>query len=216
LSRAKYRIPVWIVDDNKSFCFILSEALNQTKVVESRRYFYSCTSAIDALVKTNTRPAVILLDIKLPGMSGLDAIAKMRELSPETRIIMLTSYDADENVRIAVNQGASGYILKTATLIEIVSAIVETEKGGAVLDSMITKRILQIYLGQNQSNPYHLTKREQDVLRCAVDALTVQEMADRLSLSFFTVENHLRSIYRKFQIHNRQSLIVKATKERLI
>ena len=191
MSRAKYRIPVWIVDDNKSFCFILSEALNQTKVVESRRYF-------------------------LPGMSGLDAIAKMRELSPETRIIMLTSYDADENVRIAVNQGASGYILKTATLIEIVSAIVETEKGGAVLDSMITKRILQIYLGQNQSNPYHLTKREQDVLRCAVDALTVQEMADRLSLSFFTVENHLRSIYRKFQIHNRQSLIVKATKERLI
>jgi DNA-binding NarL/FixJ family response regulator len=214
--RGKDRIPVWIVDDNRSFCFLLSEALNQSKIVECRRFFHSCQTAIDALIKGNKGPGAILLDIKMPGMSGLQAIAKMRELSPETRIIMLTSYDADENIRIAINRGASGYLLKTSTPTEIVSAILNAEKGGAALDAMITKRMLEVYLGQNQSNPYHLTKREQDVLRCAADGLTVQAMADRLSLSFFTVENHLRSIHRKFHVHNRQSLIIKAMKERLI
>ena len=212
----KDRIPIWVVDDNKNFCYLVSEALNGGKIVACRRSFHSCASAIDALVKEDCPPAVILLDIKMPKMSGLDAVAKMREISPETKVIMLTSFDSDENIRVAIRQGASGYLLKTSSPTEIESAVMKAQKGGAALDAMIAKRVLQVYLGQNEANPYHLTKREQDVLRFTATGLTVKEMAERLNLSFFTVENHLRSIHRKFHVHNRQSLILKASKERLI
>lgn len=211
------RISVWMIDDNKSFCYLLSEALNESDTVVCERTFHSCAAAFDALVKEDGEPpAVILLDIKMPRLSGLDAVAKLRELTPGSKIVMLTSFDSDENIRVAVRQGASGYLLKTSSPAEIESAIVNANKGGAALDATIAKRVLQAYLGQNESNPYHLTKREQEVLRCAATGLTVKQMAEALKLSFFTVENHLRSIHRKFQVHNRQSLIVKATKERLI
>jgi len=204
------------VDDNKSFCFLLAEALNQTKLVECPHYYHSCKALVEALAKEDIPPSVILLDIKMPRMSGLDVIASVKEISPSTHIIMLTSYDSDENIKIAMNRGASGYLLKTSSPTEIISAIIKAQKGGAALDGAITKRLLEIFLGQSPDNPYHLTHREKEVLQHASSGLTVQEMAERLNLSYYTVETHLKNIYQKFQVHNRQGMLIKANKERLV
>ncbi len=214
--KAKDRIPTWIVDDNKSFCFLLAEALNQSDLVECRHYYHSCKALIDALTHEDVPPSVLLLDIKMPRMSGLDVIASVKEISPSTNIVMLTSFDSDENVKIAMNHGASGYLLKTSTPVEIVSAVVKAQKGGAALDAVITKRLLEIFIGQSPENPHHLTPREKEVLQCAASGLTVHEMAQKLGLSFYTVETHLKNIYQKFQVHNRHGLLSKAGKERLV
>jgi DNA-binding NarL/FixJ family response regulator len=211
------RIPVWIIDDNKGFCFILSEALNLSGTIECQRCYQSCKSALLALTSEESPPSVILLDIKMPKMSGLDAITSIKTLTPATQIIMLTSYDLDENIRTAVSRGASGYLLKSSTPSDIINAIEKVQKGGSPLDPMITKRMMEAFLAQRSvENRYDLTSREKDILECLASDLTVQEVASKLSLSYFTVDTHIKNIYQKLDVHNRHGLVTKASKERLI
>ncbi|MBM4162217.1 MAG: response regulator transcription factor [Ignavibacteria bacterium] len=210
------RIPVWVIDDNKGFCLILSEALNQSEAVECQKRFHSCKSAIQALTTGDSPPTVILLDIKMPRMSGLDAITTIKTISPSTQIIMLTSYDLDENIRTAMNRGAAGYLLKSSTPADIISAIEKVQKGGSPLDPMITKRIMGAFLGQTEENRYHLTRREKDILQCIAGGLTTLEVARKLKLSYYTVDTHLKNIFQKLEVHNRLGLVTKAHKERLV
>ncbi len=212
----KCRIPVWIIDDNKGFCFILSEALNLSGTIECQKRFHSCKSALQALSTEDSPPSVILLDIKMPKMSGLDAITSIKGISSATQVIMLTSYDLDENIRTAMNRGATGYLLKSSTPIEIINAIEKVQKGGSPIDPMITKRVMEAFLGQTEQNRYELTSREKDILQCLASDLTVQEVASKLNLSYFTVDTHIKNIYQKLDVHNRYGLVTKASKERLI
>jgi DNA-binding NarL/FixJ family response regulator len=210
------RIPVWVIDDNRGFCLILSEALNQSDAVECQKCFHSCKSAIQALTTEDLLPSVILLDIKMPRMSGLDAISTIRRITPATHIIMLTSYDLDENIRTAMNRGAAGYLLKSSTPTDIINAIEKVQKGGSPLDPMITKKIMQAFLGQSEENPYHLTRRERDILQCVASGLTTLEVSHNLNLSYYTVDTHLKNIFQKLNVHNRHGLVTKAVKERLV
>lgn len=212
----KSRIPVWIIDDNKGFCLILSEALNLSGTIECQRCFHSCKSALQVLATEDSPPSVVLLDIKMPRMSGLDAITSIKSISPATQIIMLTSYDLDENIRTSMNRGATGYLLKSSTPIEIINAIERAQMGGSPLDPMIAKRLMRSFLGRTDENRYHLTRREEDILQCLASELTVQEVASKLNLSYFTVDTHIKNIYQKLDVHNRQGLVTKASKERLI
>src|SRR3972149_2577719 len=100
------KIPVWIVDDNKNFCLVLAANLNKSTTVECQRYYHSCKAVINDLETESFPPSVILLDIKMPIMNGLDAIVPIKKLSPATSIIMLTSYDLDEHIRTALRRGA--------------------------------------------------------------------------------------------------------------
>jgi DNA-binding NarL/FixJ family response regulator len=215
-SSANGRIPVWIIDDNQAFCFILAESLNQSDSVECIKTFQFVRSALQSIPTEIPRPRVILLDIKMPQMSGLDAIATIKRLDPDIRIIMLTSHDLDENIRTAMNRGASGYLLKSSTPEEIIHAIENVEKGGTPLDPMVTKRIMHVFLGQNEENPYHLTRRERLILHSVAAGETTLEIATELKLSIYTVETHVKNIYQKLNVHSRQALVTKANKERLI
>ena len=93
------KISTWIVDDNKNFCLVLAANLNKSKTVDCQRYYHSCKSLLRDLETEGSPPSVILLDIKMPAMNGLDAIIPIKKLSPGSNIIMLTSYDLDENIR---------------------------------------------------------------------------------------------------------------------
>jgi DNA-binding NarL/FixJ family response regulator len=210
------RIPVWIIDDNRGFCFILSQALNLSRSIECVKCFHSCKSALQALAEEDSPPSVILLDIKMPRVSGLDAIPAMKRITPATQIIMLTSYDLDENIRTAMNRGASGYLLKSSTPVAIVNAIEGVQKGGSPIDPMITKKIMRAFLGSGEEDEYHLTRREKDILRFMASDLTTLEVAQKMNLSHYTVDTHLKNIYQKLNVHNRQGLVTKAVKERLI
>jgi len=210
------RIPVWVVDDNRGFCLILSEALNQSETVECQKCFHSCKSAIQALTTEDSPPTAILLDIKMPRMSGLDAIATIKRITPATQIIMLTSYDLDENIRTAMNRGAAGFLLKSSTPADIISAIEKVQQGGSPLDPMITKRVMGAFLGETEENRYRLTRREKDIVRCVAGGLTTLQVAEHLNLSYYTVDTHLKNIFQKLEVHNRHGLVTKAHKERLV
>lgn len=210
-------IPVWIVDDVKSYCEVLSEALNRSTSVECQQYYLSCKSAIQALASDKNPPSVILLDIMMPRLSGMDAIPMLKKASPSTHIIMLTSHDLDENVRTAMNRGADGYLLKTSSPSEIIKAIEKVAKGEMPIDPTIVNRIIESFLGENaQKDPHNLTRREMEVLRCATAGMTVHEMAQKLNISYFTVDTHLKNIHQKLNVHNRHGLVAKASKEGLV
>jgi DNA-binding NarL/FixJ family response regulator len=210
------KIPVWIIDDNNNFCLVLAANLNKSATVECQRYYLSCKTAIHDLETESFPPSVILLDIKMPAMNGLDAIAPMKRLFPPVNIIMLTSYDLDENIRTAMKRGASGYLLKTSSPDDIVRAIESVQAGGLPLDPSITKKMLDAFVGwEDVENKYNLSPREKDVLRLITQGASNEEIAKKLFISFFTVQTHVKNIFHKFDIHNRQKLVAKALKDRI-
>lgn len=216
LLKKSERLPVWIIDDNRSYCFVLSESLNETRTVECTNCYFNCKSAIKALSKTGSPPAAILLDIKMPKMSGLDAIWKIHQVSPATNILMLTSYDTDENIQTALKQGANGYLLKSSSASEIAAAVVKARTGAKALDKVILDRMIEAYYGQMKKSQYNITERERDVLGLVAKGMTTRQVAEQLNLSYFTVDMHIRNIFHKFNVHTRHGLVAKAGKERLL
>jgi DNA-binding NarL/FixJ family response regulator len=214
--RSNDRIPVWLVDDNRNFCVVLSEVLNESKSIECNGCYHSCRSAIKALAQTDSPPSAILLDIMMPKMSGLDAIARLKQISPATEIIMLTSHDFDNNIRVAIERGATGYLLKTSKPPQIVGAIEATQRGRVMLDSSITQRIVDEYLGRTKKDPYHLTKREKDILQRISTGRSTMQIAKGMNLSYYTIDTHLKNIFQKMQVHSRHGLVAKAAREQLI
>ena len=112
LERETARIPVWIVDDSKTYSATVSSVLNESSEVECTRTFLRCEEAIEALQRGEIPPSVILLDIQLPGMGGLEAIQPFKSLAPRAGILMITVYNDEGYVRSAMKQDASGYLLK--------------------------------------------------------------------------------------------------------
>ena len=214
--KRKDRIPVWIVDDNKSLCVILAETLNDSRIVECHRYFHVCKTALRALAAADSPPCAVLLDIKMPKMSGLDAIYKIKQISPATQVIMLTSYDFDENIQTALDRGATGYLLKSSSPSDILEAIQRSQSGDVSIDRTISQRMISSYLGHRKKSLYPLTEREREVLQEVTLGLSSLQIAASLCMSYYTVETHIKNIFQKLQVHTRHGLVAKASKEQII
>ena len=214
----KQKINVWIIDDNKSYCILLSESLNENKKIKCERYFHSVYSALDALHRARRQPSAILLDIKMPRMSGLDGIKLIREASPFTRIIMLTSYEEEREIQSALDQGANGYLLKNSTAGDIIRAVENALMGGVPLDPMITKKIMSMLLSPKKEKKvnYRLSKREKEIVGFISKGFTTDKIAKKLYLSYYTIDTHLKNIYQKLNVHSRHTLVVKAYSDGLI
>ena len=211
------KIQVWIIDDNNNFCLVLAANLNKSSSVACQKYYHSCKAAINDLETESSPPGVILLDIKMSAMTGLDAIAPIKKLSPATNIIMLTSYDLDENIRTAMKRGASGYLLKSSSPDDIVRAIESVQSGGVPLDPLITRKMMESFVGwDDEENIYNHSPREKEVLKLVTQGLNNTEISQKLYISRFTVQTHVKNIFYKLDIHDRQKLVVKALKNRLV
>jgi len=211
------RISVWVVDDNRSFCVVLSEALNRSNTIICEKYFHSSRSAIEYLETGNHPPQVILLDIKMPGTKGVDAIVLLKRIAPSTDIIMLTSYDFDMDIRTSLKRGAAGYLLKSSQPLDIIRAIETVQKGGTPLDPMITHRMTDAYIAEkSERDSYNLSAREREVIRWITQGLNSAEVAEQLSITYNTVETHIKNIFQKLNVSNRHAMVAKAIKERLV
>jgi len=211
------KISVWIVDDNKNFCLVLAANLNKSATIECQRSYHSCESLLHDLETEPAPPSVILLDIIMPAMKGLDALVPIRNLSHGTSIIMLTSYDLDDNIRTAMKRGASGYLLKSSSPKDVVRAVESVVKGGLPLDATITKKMISAFVGwDDPENSYDLSPREKEVLKLTSEGLNNSEVAERLFISRFTVQTHMKNIFHKLDIHNRHKLVAKVLKDRIV
>ena len=207
---------IWIIEDDALFRNTLKDLLQQHPELQCEHAFGCCEDAIAAMKKGDP-PDVILVDIGLPGMSGIEGIKKMKEISPGTEYIVLTIHEEDDKVFEAVRAGASGYLLKVSSADEILKAVHEVVKGGSPLSAGIARKILGVFSTLKTSQAeYKLTDREDEILGLLADGLTKKMLADRLFLSKHTIDSHIRNIYSKLHVHTRSRAVAKAVRENLI
>lgn len=207
---------IWIIEDHAAFRGTLVRVLNAEDGLQCTHDFDSCEKALAALDRDDA-PDVILLDVGLPGMSGLEGIRLIKERSPKTLVVVLTVFEDDDKVFSAICAGAAGYLLKTSSAAEITQAVRDALGGGSPMTSRIARRVLDMLskLAPKQSD-YGLSDREKEILQLMVTGLIKKEIAERLSLSVHTVDTYLRRIYEKLEVNTRTGAVAKALKEGLV
>ena len=206
---------VWTVEDNEGYRNTLIRVINGTATVRCDHAFSSCEEALEAL-RQQAPPSVILLDVHLPGMSGVDGVRELKSAAPRTEIVMLTMFSHHSTVVQALCAGASGYLLKTAAPETIVQSISEVINGGAPMSPQIARSVLNLFTKHAPANQdYGLTPREKAVLELLVKGQTKKEVSSRLEISYHTVDKHVRSIYDKLHVHSLSAAVAKAVRERL-
>lgn len=209
-------ISIWLVEDNTIFRRTVANLINQSNRMFCEKAFSSSEQMLLEL-KREYAPSAILLDIGLPGMSGLDAIGRIKSLAPTTEVIMLTVYDDDDKVFRAICSGASGYLLKNAPAQRLVESILEITYGGAPINPRIARKVLEMFSQDNTPRDhYNLTDREKDILRLMVEGLTKKVIGERLSVSHHTIDSHVKNIYSKLQVHSRSGAVAKVLKEKIV
>jgi len=210
----KKMIRVWVVDDNASFRRAVIDEINDDDGLRCERDFGACESLLEGLAHAPA-PEVFLMDIGLPGLSGLEAISAVKARAPDSEIIMLTMFDDQDRIFRALCAGASGYLLKSSNE-DIAAAIHEAVKGGAPLSRPIARAALDYFTRSTPvSNDYRLSDRERKVLQLMAEGRIKKEIADTLKLSYHTVDDHLKRIYRKLHVNNGTAAVAKAIRERL-
>ncbi|RYD46897.1 MAG: response regulator transcription factor [Verrucomicrobiaceae bacterium] len=201
---------VAIVEDNAA----LGAGLR--KIVESAEDFRCLgvwTSAEEALKKIDAfRPQVVLMDINLPGMSGIEATARIKTHLPELQVIMVTVYRDHDQIFAALKAGASGYLLKRSTPEEVRQAIRDVRSGGAPMSAEIARRVVEAFhqpAKTTGAETVKLSKRETEILELLTKGLANKEIADRLDISVETVRVHLRRVYEKLHVHSRTEAAMK-------
>jgi DNA-binding NarL/FixJ family response regulator len=209
-------LTVWLVEDHQTYGERLMRMLNRLEGIRCENRFAAGEDALAAL-RESPHPKVILLDLELPGMSGVQAIVPIREISPQTAIVILTVFEDDEKIFRAICAGAAGYMLKTATTDEIADALRIAASGGSPINPRIARRVLEMFSNANPpQRDYGLSPRERDILQLLVQGHTIKEAAAALGIGFYTADEYIRAVYEKLQVKSRGSAIAKALKERIV
>jgi len=206
-----------IIEDDLVYRESMQELINESTQLRCDHACESCEDAIE-LLKKGEAPEIILSDIDLPGMSGVEGIKQFKALSPATRVIMLTIFDDDDKIFNAICQGAVGYLLKSSSSENISRYLLDVMSGGAAMSPHIAARVLTMFTqySQPKQKEYGLTKREKEILQHLVNGMSKKHIADHLCISIYTVDTHLKNIYAKLQVHSQIDVVAKAIKERLI
>ena len=206
---------VWMIEDNHAFRNTVSKLLNQTEDIRCTRNFPACEDAL-ALLATGATADVMLLDVELSGMNGIEGLRKIKAITPATRVIMLTVFEDHDRVFRAICAGASGYLLKASPFDRIVESIHQVVAGGSPMSPRVATSVLEMFTKMvAPKTDFGLTERERQVIELMKDGLTKKEIAARLELSFHTVDDYLRNIYAKLHVHSQAGAVAKAMKHEL-
>lgn len=206
-------IKVAVVEDHKQ----LRDGLVEFIGLSDEIVCVDASSSVEESLEKDFAADVLLLDIGLPGISGVDAISLFKKKYPSIKIIMVTVYTDDSNIFNAILNGADGYILKETPPPLILQAIKDGFEGGVPLTPLIAKKALDFFKNSVRlpSEDYNLSERETEILKLLVEGLSNNEISDRLFISVITVRNHIGHIYQKLHVHSKSQAVSKAVKEGL-
>lgn len=207
---------VWLIEDNPAFRRAAARALRTRHGFEDVRSFERCEEAL-AAVAEGAKPDVILLDVGLPGMDGLQGIREFKAVAPDAAILLLTVFEDDDKIFRAVCAGASGYLLKSEPLARVAEAIAQALAGGSPMNPRIARRVLEMFSRLAPSRKdYGLTERETAVLERMVAGDAKKQIADALALNQHTADYVIRCIYKKLHVNCMTAAVSVAVKEGLI
>jgi len=203
---------VGIVEDNKKIRDLIQRYLDMQDELRCPVAVESVEEMLEYL-KEQEPPRVILMDIQLPGMSGIEGMKRIKQQYPDVEIIMLTVYHDSHKIFDSLCAGASGYLLKSTSLPDIRDSIKNLLNGGAPMSPQIARKVIHFFNKQaedNKENDSSLTPREQDIVNGLVDGLSYKMIADRYDISIDTVRAHIRNIYKKLHVNSKAEVIAKS------
>jgi DNA-binding NarL/FixJ family response regulator len=213
-------VRVAIFDDNKNVrdsITLLLKTMPGLEIAGSFSHVLDCVADVK-----NCRPDIILMDIEMPGMSGIEAVGLIKKAFPEIQILMQTVFEDDDRVFDSICAGASGYILKNHLNTQLLGSITSLQYGGAPMSPSIARKVLEkLQQMPRQAAPvpppdYHLSPREKEVLACIVEGLSYKMIADRLGIGYETVRSHVKKIYEKMHVASLTEAVAKAINQKLI
>lgn len=213
-------IRVVVFEDNKLVRDSFETILNGTDGFTCTGAFSSCNNLPPDIERS--RPDIVLMDIEMNGMSGIEATKKIKDQYPEIKILIQTVFEDDEKIFAAICAGASGYMIKKTTPAKLIEALQEVYNGGAPMSPGIATRVLTLFQKfaphQQQANDESasLSKREKEILLLMMEGDNYHTIAKKCFVSYDTVRTHVRSIYKKLHVASVNQAIVKAFKQRLI
>jgi DNA-binding NarL/FixJ family response regulator len=202
---------VMIVEDDQEIRNSFNLIVNSSQKFMVVNAYSSCEDAISNL--TRDKPEIVLMDIELPGINGIQGAKIIKDKSPHTDVVMVTVYEDSELVFEALKAGASGYNTKSANYMELLSALDEIVKGGAPMSSRIARMVIDNF-HVNPNSP--LTKRETEILQLISEGKTYTQISEELFISKETAKTHIKNIYSKLQVNSKSEAIAKANLEKLI
>src|SRR5271169_5695666 len=204
----KMPISVSIVEDNDKLRSTLARVINRADGFRCASDYANAEDALKDLPKV--KPDVVLMDINLPGMNGVECVRQLKTLLPETQVMMLTVYEDTENIFNALAAGANGYMLKRTSSKELIEAIHEVKRGGSPMTMHIARKVVQSFQKNAPAQPAEkLSEREQQVLDLLSQGLIYKEISDKLGISYETVHTYIRRIYEKLQVRTRTEAVAK-------
>ncbi|HWB93589.1 MAG TPA: response regulator transcription factor [Puia sp.] len=201
-------IQVAIVEDIREIREGLQMLINFSAGFNCSQVYASAEEALKAL--PGQKPDVVLMDINLPGMSGVECVRRVKPLCPDTQFIMSTVYEDDENIFESLKAGATGYLLKKTVPARILEAISEVHQGGSPMSTQIARRIIGTFQKKDGiAAADELTSREKEILKSLSEGLRYKEIAAKFRISIDTVRSHARNIYEKLQVQSRTEALNK-------
>lgn len=209
-------IRVVIYDDNPSRRDSLMALLQLSDNMECAGAFNDCSGVLKDMEQCN--PDVVLMDIEMPNVDGIEGVKIIKENFPGIKVIMQTVFEDNEKIFAALQHGAEGYILKKASIQSITQSIEEVYNGGAFMTPSVALRVMRFF-GQSDkavTPNYNLTPKESEVLQLLADGLSYKMVADKLDISYYTVNSHVKKIYEKLQVHSIGQAVSIAIKNKIV
>lgn len=202
-------ISVSIVDDEKKLCTSIATFLNGSDGFRCLSIYGNAEAALQHL--PNDRPDVVLMDINMAGMDGIECVRRLKTLVPQIQILMLTVYEDTEQIFKALAAGATGYLLKRLEPEELLQAIRDVHAGGSPMSNSIARKVVASFQEANRAGEKQnlLSQREQAVLDCLAQGLAYKQIGDQLGISINTIRTHLRHIYEKLHVQSRTEAVAK-------